>query len=88
MSSLDDVAAAMRVVREQAAAAGRTEPLDMTYTYSDSSIYQPTLEADRHREALVEIEQAGATWVLVSHPRAEPAETLEFIEAFGATYLL
>ena len=38
MSSLDDVATAMRAVREEAAAAGRTEPLDLTYSYSDSSL--------------------------------------------------
>jgi probable F420-dependent oxidoreductase len=88
MGSLDDVAVAMRAVREEAAAAGRAETIDLSYPYSDPSIIQPTVEPDRHREALAEIEQAGATWVLVSHPRAEPAATLDFIEAFGATYLI
>jgi probable F420-dependent oxidoreductase len=87
LSSLAEVSAAMRGIRDAAAAAGRTEPLDLLYSYSDTSIYRPTEEPDRHREALAEIEEAGATWVVVSHPRAAPAATLEFLEAFGATYL-
>jgi probable F420-dependent oxidoreductase len=87
MSSLQDVAAAMRGVRDDAAAAGRTDAIDLLFTYPDSSIYKPTVEPERHWEALAQIEEAGATWVLVTYPRAEPTETLEFIEAFGTTYL-
>ena len=47
----------------------------------------PTVDADRHRAAFAEMEDAGLTWVLVSHPRGEPAATYEFLEASAPTYL-
>ncbi len=87
LGGLDDVAAAMRGIRDDAAAAGRTDPIDLVFSYADSSLNQPALEPDRHREAFAEIEKAGATWVLVSSPRAEPAATYDFLESFGETYL-
>ena len=74
-------------MRDAAAAAGRTDPIDVLYSYGDRSIESPTVEADRHREALAEIEKAGVTSVVVSSSTRAPAATLEFIEAFGATYL-
>jgi probable F420-dependent oxidoreductase len=87
LGSLAEVSAAIGGIRDDAAAAGRTESLDLLYSYNDASIHHPTTEPDRHRQALAEIGEAGATWVVISHPRASPAATLEFIEAFGATYL-
>ncbi len=84
MNSLDDVADAMREIRSAADAAGRSDPLDLVYSYP---MQQPTIEPDRHREAFASIAAAGVTWVVVSHGRAEPAQTYEFVESFGATYL-
>lgn len=45
------------------------------------------MEADRHCEALAEMEGAGVTAVVVSSLTRTPAATFEFLEAFGATYL-
>ena len=87
LGSFADVAVAIREVARAAEAAGRTEPLDFLCSYSDPSIHQPAVDADRHREAFAEMEGSGLTWVLVSHPRGEPAAVYEFLEAFGATYL-
>ena len=87
MGSLDQVEAAMREIRESAAAAGRTEPLDLLVSYPDGSMADPARDPDRHREAFDRIEQAGATWVIVSHPRAEPARIYDFLAGFGGTYL-
>jgi probable F420-dependent oxidoreductase len=87
LGSFADVAPAIREVKESAESAGRTDPLDFLCSYSDPSIHQPTVDADRHRAAFAEMEDAGLTWVMVSHPRGEPAATHEFLESFGATYL-
>ena len=87
LGSFADVAVAIREVKQAADDAGRTDPLDFLCSYADATIHDPTAEADRHREAFATMEDAGLTWAIVSHPRGEPAETREFIEAFGATYL-
>ncbi|MGI5452432.1 LLM class F420-dependent oxidoreductase [Streptomyces sp. CA-249302] len=89
IGSLAQLADMIKEVRDAARAAGRTDPIEVQYSYRDAALAAPTseAEADRHREALSEIEKAGVTTVLVSSPTAEPTATLEFIEAFGATYL-
>jgi probable F420-dependent oxidoreductase len=87
LGSFADVAAAIREVKEAADTAGRTEPLDFLCSYSDPSIADPTVDVDRHREAFAAMADSGLTWVIVSHPRSEPAATYEFLETFGATYL-
>ncbi|MDL4816365.1 TIGR03619 family F420-dependent LLM class oxidoreductase [Actinomadura opuntiae] len=87
LGSLGDLAAAIAELREAAAAAGRTDRIDVLHSYQDAGIETPAAEADRHREALAEIEKAGVTWVLVSSRTGSLPATLEFLEAFGATYL-
>ncbi len=87
LGTFADVASAIREVTEVAEVAGRPEPLDFLCSYQDASIRQPTVDADRHREAFATMEDAGLTWVLVSNPRGEPASTYEFLEAFGTTYI-
>jgi probable F420-dependent oxidoreductase len=87
LGSFSDVAVAIGEVARAAEAAGRTEPLDFLCSYGDASIHQPTVEPDRHRAAFAEMERAGLTWLIVSHPRGEPAATYEFVESFGETYL-
>jgi hypothetical protein len=47
----------------------------------------PSSGADRHREAFAELEKIGVTYVNVSSPTRTTAETLDFVEAFGSTYL-
>ncbi len=73
-------------VRADAVAAGRTEPVDVLYSYDDLG-EDPTADADRHREAIAELAQAGVNYLKVTSPKASSAATLAFIEAFGATYL-
>lgn len=86
LSSLDDVAAAIGEVADAAAAAGRSTPIDFITAYT-ADVTDPLAEVERHRQALGTVEEAGLTHVLVSHPRAEPAVVLDWIEAFGATYI-
>jgi probable F420-dependent oxidoreductase len=82
-----ELATTIAELREAAAAAGRAEEIDVTYSYSGDGIHSPAVEPDRHREALAEIEKAGVTWVIVSSGTHERSATLEFLEVFGATYL-
>ncbi|MEU6749358.1 LLM class F420-dependent oxidoreductase [Spirillospora sp. NPDC046719] len=87
LGSLDELAAAVSEMREAAAAAGRDDRIDVLHSYQGPGIETPAADADRHREALGEIEKAGVTWVLVSSRTASLPATLEFLESFGATYL-
>ncbi|MCK9927692.1 LLM class F420-dependent oxidoreductase [Frankia sp. Mgl5] len=87
IGSLGELAVMINEIRDAAAAAGRPDTIDVQYSYKDRSIATPTAEPDRHREAIAEIEKAGVTAVVVSSPSVSSAATLEFLEAFGTTYL-
>jgi probable F420-dependent oxidoreductase len=87
LASVGDLGTAIAEVRDAAATAGRTEPIDVLYSYQGAGIATPAVEADRHREAFADLEKAGATWTVVSSGTHSRAATLEFLEAFGATYL-
>ncbi|XUL93871.1 LLM class F420-dependent oxidoreductase [Streptomyces galilaeus] len=87
ITSLAELSGLIKEMRETAAAAGRTEPIDVQCSYRDRSIATPTTESDRHRESFAEIEQAGVTTLVVSSPTRTPTATLAFLEAFGSTYL-
>lgn len=86
LTSLDDVARAIGEMGERAAEIGRTAPIDILTSYS-SDLTDPVSDVERHREALGEISSAGVGYVLVTHPRAEPAVVLDWLAAFGATYI-
>jgi probable F420-dependent oxidoreductase len=86
VSGLDEVAALMKPMQEQAAERGVV--LDLVYPYSDRSLaIDPTMDVERHRDSLAQLESAGVTWVMLSGSTSDPAATTGFIEAFGATYL-
>ncbi|MBA2947906.1 LLM class F420-dependent oxidoreductase [Streptomyces himalayensis] len=87
LGSVQELAVAIAELREAAAAAGRSERIDVLYSYQGAGIHSPTVEPDRHREAFAELEKAGVTWVVVSSGTHSPSATLEFLEAFGSTYL-
>lgn len=87
IGSIAEVAPLITELQESAAAAGRSDPIDILCSYNDPSLSNPAAEPDHHREALAKIEKAGATWVSVSASTRTPSDTVEFLEAFGATYL-
>ncbi|SEF56311.1 probable F420-dependent oxidoreductase, Rv2161c family [Thermomonospora echinospora] len=87
LSSVGDLADAIAELREAAAAAGRSDRIDVLYSYHGDGIQSPAVEPDRHREAFAELDKAGVTWVVVSSRTSDPSATFEFIEAFGSTYL-
>jgi probable F420-dependent oxidoreductase len=87
VASMDDVAAAIADMERDAEAAGRTEPIAYLTSYGDPSLREPTVEAERHRDALGRIEDAKVTHVIVSHERDEPDVVLDWLAAFGSTYI-
>ncbi|QIX52663.1 LLM class F420-dependent oxidoreductase [Rhodococcus sp. DMU1] len=87
LGSVDRLAARITEIRTAAESAGRTDHIDVVYSYHGAGITTPTVDADRHREAFGELEKAGVDWVVVSSRSHESAATLDFLAAFGATYL-
>lgn len=75
-------------LRDAATASGRTEPIDVLYSYQADGLSTPGADADRHREAFDHLEKAGVTWVVVSSATSEYSATTDFVEAFGSTYLV
>jgi probable F420-dependent oxidoreductase len=87
ITSLAQLADMIKEVRDAADAAGRTDSIEVLSSYQDRSIGSPAVEPDRHSEALAELEKAGVTSVVVTSDTHTPMATLEFLQAFGQTYL-
>ncbi|WP_280319015.1 LLM class F420-dependent oxidoreductase [Nocardia wallacei] len=87
LGTLADVGRAIAKIRADAAAAGRTEHIALVYSYQGAGLANPDLDADRHRAALAEAAEVGVDWVVVSHRTRDYRATLDFVAAFGDTYL-
>jgi hypothetical protein len=85
LGSLDDIAAAIREVKELAGE--RQRELDFMVLYTDETIRATDKDVERHRDALGRIAEAGATWVSFAWDFSTSAETHAFVDGFGATYL-
>jgi probable F420-dependent oxidoreductase len=80
-----DVAANVAELRDLAGE--RSRALHVAPSYGDRSIADPTREVERHREAFGALESAGATWIIVPGASRSAAETRDFLQAFGSTYI-
>src|SRR4051812_42813690 len=87
IASLAEMTEMVHEIRSLADAAQRNDPLDVLCSYDDASIHTPKNAADRHREALGDLEKAGATWVVISSDTHVPDETYRFLDDFAETYL-
>ena len=85
LAGLDVIAAAIREVKEMAG--DRASELDFMVLYTDDSILQNGVDVERHRDALGQIRDAGATWVSFAWDFSTEAETLAFVEGFAEHYL-
>jgi probable F420-dependent oxidoreductase len=83
----DDALAEMIADLQRAAAAAGRGPIDICWTYQEPSIQRPTIDAARHREAFDSLEKMGVTSVVVTAKSNDARATVDFVEAFGATYL-
>jgi probable F420-dependent oxidoreductase len=85
LGTLDELATTIAEIREVATA--RREPIDVLYPYIDQTIASPTGDVARHRDTFAELESIGVTWVMVSGTTTSAPATLDFLQAFGATYI-
>ena len=65
----------------------RFDDLDITIAYTDQSIHDLSRDIERHRDAIGQLGEIGATWVTVPGPSGAHPLAQEFIEGFGSTYL-
>ena len=68
-------------------AGDRAGELDFCMSYMEEGIHQPTSDIQRHVDELGKMEAAGLTYVNVGHPPTTPQQMLDFIQAFGETYI-
>lgn len=86
IASTEELAALVRDLRARAGA--RAQSLEVVAVYADPTIGAPGRDVERHRAALAELADAGATWIVVPGPAStSPAATLAFIDDFAATYI-
>ena len=83
--TLSEIGAKIAEIKQ--GAAGRGVEIDFALPYLDASVEKPRVEVERHREAFGQLEKVGTTWVIINRSAADPAEILEFIEAFAETYI-
>ena len=87
IGSMSELADLIAEVRDNAAAAGRTESIDFLSGYPDRSMTDPAADADRHRQTIDDIEKIGVTWLSVSSDTRTADATYQFLDAFGSTFL-
>jgi probable F420-dependent oxidoreductase len=81
IGDLDDLASKIGEVKDLAG--DRAVGLDFAIAYTDPTVVDPTVDVERHRDAFGALEEAGATWIIVSGATAEASATLDFLAAFG-----
>ena len=84
-SGLEDIGVAVRELKEMAG--DRAGEIDVMVLYTDDSILDVGKDTERHRETLGRIAEIGATWVSFAFDFSTQAETLDFIDGFGAHHL-
>ncbi len=87
LGTLDEIASAMTEIREAALASGRTEPIDLVYSYNGASGVMPHVDPDRHLETLARAEAAGATWIVLNCGARDQSWTFDWLESFSETCL-
>jgi hypothetical protein len=84
IASIDQLGGMIAEVR--ARAGDRADALEVCMSYPGEGMSRPTVDVQRHRETIAELERIGVTWVNIGAPAAEPAAVLDFLRAFGETY--
>lgn len=85
IGSLDQLALMIAEVKELAG--DRADEIDVCMSYMEAGIHQPTQDVQRHFDELGRMEDAGVGWVNIGHPPTTPARLLDFLQAFGETYI-
>lgn len=83
---IDTHGLAAKIAEVKAMAGDRAAGLDFALAYTDATIAEPTVDVERHRDALGRLADAGATWIIVSGATTDPTATVDFLAAFGEAY--
>lgn len=75
-----------RIATVHTIAGTRASGLDVLVAYYDLDPTDPTVDAERHREAFDQLAEIGVTWIAVHGETVSTTATLEYIDAFGSTY--
>jgi probable F420-dependent oxidoreductase len=79
-----DLTAAIAALR--VAAGHRGDALDVALAYTDRSVVDAA-EVGRHRAAFSRLEAAGVTWIVIPGVTTTRADSLEFLDRFGAAFI-
>jgi probable F420-dependent oxidoreductase len=88
LESLDDLAARIAVLRELAAEAGRTDPIDVAFMPSGLDMFSKAApDPAKVLDELGALAHMGVTWATVTLPGETRADLMQAIEEFGAGIL-
>jgi probable F420-dependent oxidoreductase len=85
ISGLEQLADMIAEVKDLAGE--RADEIQICMSYMEEGIHQPTEDVERHFDGLGRMEEAGVGWVNIGHPPTDPQTMLEFLHAFGETYI-
>ena len=85
IAGLEQLAEMIAEVKDMAG--DRAGELDFCMSYMEEGIHEPTQDVERHFDGLGRMEEAGVNWVNIGHPPTTPQQMLDFIQAFGETYI-
>jgi probable F420-dependent oxidoreductase len=84
VTSADDIAGRLEMLRDLAGE--RFAELDIACAYTDRSVYDLTVDVERHRDAIGRIRDIGSTWMVVPGPAETHPRAQEFLQGFAETY--
>lgn len=67
-------------------AGDRLPGLEIAFPYKDRTAHDPTIDIERHRDTIGELEAAGVTGLTIEAPDGRE-RALEFVRSFGETYI-
>ncbi len=84
VSTNDDLAARLAMLKDFAG--DRFADLDLVLSYTDRSVYDLSNDVERHRAAIGELRELGATWMVVPGPSGAHPQSRDFLQGFADTY--
>lgn len=85
IDGIADLAEKIAEVKEMAGA--RAGEIDFCASYTGEGLDRPTVDVERHRDAFAELAAIGCEWVSVGSGPMAPSGLLEWVQAFGETYI-
>jgi probable F420-dependent oxidoreductase len=84
VTTADDIAGRLQTLRDLAG--DRFADLDIACAYTDGTVFDLSVDVERHRDAIGRLREIGATWVVVPGPTEPHPRATEFLQGFAETY--